>query len=1124
MAARALVQVVHWLRRVGAGPCAGTDAELLQRYATARDESAFAELLRRHGPLVWRICLQLLWNEQDAEDAFQATFLVLASKAASIRRAESLSGWLFGVARRTALLVRTRRPRLPEPDRSSTPEPDPAAIAVSAEQCDLILDCVRRLPEKYRLPLLLCGIQGLTKAEAAQQLDWKEGTVSGRLARGRQLLQLRLARRGILVPSGALLASGSATPGFVQASVLNAARFFVAPDSVATSFPSVIAREVLQTMKPVSWKVMVSVALLGLAIVTGGVAYYRSSAETTTASPYALEEPVPEGAPRWQERLRLRGYLGAATGDFSPDGRLFCTTDAKNIPQFLDTTTWKVRSCSELTKFKAQGPWPNLSGFSADGRFYALWYGIRGKGPKGKTLLETSLIEVATGKELTVLPGSMPEFCPGRSILATRLDNTVTLWDCTTKATVHKFEAGAEIKGCEFSPDGKLLAATTSSGHGKLWEVTTGKEIAGFEGFNLVWAKDSRTFATLLPIGRVIKLWDAATGKQRFTIGNFNLPGCYAAFSPDGRFALASGWDIGLKPNGDPDFPSPPRPYKSPKKVPLDLRLIDIFTGQERVRLPGKIQLGRVGSFSPDGKTVAYQRLTDGPGSNMEVVFPNMEVVLWDIAAGKERLVIRDKEGIDNVVFTPDGTYLVGSVGRNPRQLLRFWDTDTGKARSLMSDATWGWPTFAGDGKTMAVSVAMPTDDAILPPEGIATRMEMRLFQWTATPATLETRGEEVPYAKKPAEPKPLSEAAKLYGTLQKEHEAKEKAFAEQYQAAKSDEQRQSLADQHLAELAGFVERALGVARQHPKAPEAIDALEMALRCTNGGMSGRLGGLGKQAVAQVRQEHLESPALDRLVPWLQHHFTPAADDLLQLILEKSPHRTVRARAAYCLATGLAGRAEAARVVRLMPELGNHPQVKNRPEYFHLLETTDSEAVSRRAEKLFELIHAQYADIKQVDHQPATLGELSQQALFALRNLALGKTAPDIAGTDLAGKKFKLSDYRGKVVVLIFCGHWCGPCRQMNPHKQLLVNRYADKPFALLEVNSDDDADDWQDIMKKEGYTWRCWADGGKEGPIAKQWHVTGWPTIYVLDKKGVIRFKELRDEPLEKAVQSILRE
>ena len=169
MSQRALFQMVHWLRRVGGGCEGGSDAELLQRYALSQDEAAFAALLRRHGPLVWRVCRQHLRHEQDAEDAFQATFLVLARKAATIRKSHALASWLFGVARRTALLIynRTEQPHQARPQ--PAPGPDPSTAAGSTELCALILEAVRRLPEKYRLPILLCGVQGVTKAEAARQ-------------------------------------------------------------------------------------------------------------------------------------------------------------------------------------------------------------------------------------------------------------------------------------------------------------------------------------------------------------------------------------------------------------------------------------------------------------------------------------------------------------------------------------------------------------------------------------------------------------------------------------------------------------------------------------------------------------------------------------------------------------------------------------------------------------------------------------------------------------------------------------------------------------------------------------------------------------------------------------------
>jgi thiol-disulfide isomerase/thioredoxin len=289
-------------------------------------------------------------------------------------------------------------------------------------------------------------------------------------------------------------------------------------------------------------------------------------------------------------------------------------------------------------------------------------------------------------------------------------------------------------------------------------------------------------------------------------------------------------------------------------------------------------------------------------------------------------------------------------------------------------------------------------------------------------------------------------------------------------------------------------------------------------------MEGKLGTLGREAVSWVRATLLVSPSLDKLLWCLRYHHSEASQALLQEALDKHPERAVRGRAGYWLAALLTAEAEAAQELRQSPELTDPAWAKDRPEHFQRIRATDPEATAHRAEEILKRLSKEFADVTRNDFQPTTLGELAERELFALHHLVLGKTVPEIQGKDLDGKPMTLSEYRGKVVVLIFCGHWCGPCRAMNPHKQELVKRHAGKPFALLEVNSDSDSDEWRRLMKKEGYTWRCWTDGSTDGPIATKWNVSHWPTIYVLDTKGVIRNKDLRDEALSKAVDALLAE
>lgn len=141
-------------------------------------------------------------------------------------------------------------------------------------------------------------------------------------------------------------------------------------------------------------------------------------------------------------------------------------------------------------------------------------------------------------------------------------------------------------------------------------------------------------------------------------------------------------------------------------------------------------------------------------------------------------------------------------------------------------------------------------------------------------------------------------------------------------------------------------------------------------------------------------------------------------------------------------------------------------------------------------------------------------------------LTVGRTAPEITGRDLDGAEFRLSDYRGKVVALIFSGEWCGICRTQYPYERLLLELYKNWPFAIVGVDSDADREATRKAMADRGLAYRAWWDGylpdTTGGPIATEWDVTGWPTVYVIDPAGVIRFVDLRQEDLLKGVRQLL--
>lgn len=200
-----------------------TDGQLLECFLSQRDDATFETIVRRHGPMVMGVCRRVLRNYHDAEDAFQATFLVLARKAASIVPRGMVANWLYGVAFQTAVKARamTNKRQAREPQGVEMPEPE----AVQQSQ-DLMRDLqplldeeLSRLPEKYRVPIVLCDLEDKTRKQAAAQLGWPEGTLSGRLARARKMLANRLARRGLVLSGGmiATVLSQNAASAFVPA-------------------------------------------------------------------------------------------------------------------------------------------------------------------------------------------------------------------------------------------------------------------------------------------------------------------------------------------------------------------------------------------------------------------------------------------------------------------------------------------------------------------------------------------------------------------------------------------------------------------------------------------------------------------------------------------------------------------------------------------------------------------------------------------------------------------------------------------------------------------------------------------------------------------------------------------
>jgi RNA polymerase sigma factor (sigma-70 family) len=229
-----------------------SDGQLLGRFVAGRDEAAFAALVRRHGPMVLGACRRLLGRHHDAEDAFQATFLVLARKAAAVR-GEALAGWLYTVARRTALEARSASARRRSRERQVGEMPQPEVAPQEPQDWRPLLDReLALLREDYRAAVILCDLEGHSRREAARQLGVPEGTLSSRLARARALLARRLAKCGVTLSAGAVAALAGEAPAAVPAALagttVKAALRVAAGQAAAGTAPAALMRGVLKAM------------------------------------------------------------------------------------------------------------------------------------------------------------------------------------------------------------------------------------------------------------------------------------------------------------------------------------------------------------------------------------------------------------------------------------------------------------------------------------------------------------------------------------------------------------------------------------------------------------------------------------------------------------------------------------------------------------------------------------------------------------------------------------------------------------------------------------------------------------------------------------------------------------
>jgi RNA polymerase sigma factor (sigma-70 family) len=669
----------HLRQLCDAGSAIGlTDRQLLDRFATAgrrvedkSAEAAFEAILARHGSTVLTVCRQVLGDAHAAEDAFQATFLVLVRRAGSLRVRDpgSLGPWLYEVAYRTALKVRQGNARRRAREhRAAVPEARAGQTGVAAEREDLgaaLHDEVHRLPAKYRAPVVLCYFEGRTHDEAAAALHWPVGTVRSYLSRGRDLLRPRLARRG-LAPAG-LIGASRLEPfarAEISAPLLNAIigcaiKGTPAAVDVAALADRVLSSVLLARAKLTAIALCVVLTAAGLGLVLRGAPASQPPGRPGSAPAPAganrprstpvdrFGDPMPKHARARMGTVRFNEGAAVPQVIYASDGKSLFTAGWQR-----GVHIWDIASGRIVRQIGHDGDDDYEIALSPDGRTLAILC-------NGQRLL---FWDVSAGRErrLWHLPkegrSSRPKFSPDGLTLATvfvtkdpaerngEVSQSIDLRDMSAPIERRRRieKVSTFLQDFQFSPDGKTLATATYSNQR---------------------AQDST------------QLWDVASGKERFRFPIKIFGVISVAFSPDGKrlFAGATDQTIRVYDLGAGKEMTPPLNHEH--------ALTSLPNGRVPAEAGGYFRTMDHLTFSPDGSILAAAgRWTDYTGTHPGFL---PEIILWDVARGSVlRYFPAQEELILSLSFAPDGK-TIASTGRDP--VVRLWDVATGREASLQA-------------------------------------------------------------------------------------------------------------------------------------------------------------------------------------------------------------------------------------------------------------------------------------------------------------------------------------------------------------------------------------------------------------------------------------------------------
>ena len=694
MAERPLKQLVQRIRRLARSvdPPA-PDTLLLQRFVADGDENAFTDLVVRHGPLVSSVCRNVLRNEHDAEDAFQATFLVLAKKAGSIRKPGSLASWLHGIAfrlankSRSSLASRRMQSLPPEAGPMTLPDDELTWHEVQA----VLHEELARLPEKYRAPLMLCYFEGLTQDEAAHRMAIKPRTIKARIATGRERLRGRLTRRGLTLPAALAVplllpnTGSAAVASTLVESTVRAARGFAAGDIITglvSARTVTLAHGAIHQMAITQSACVTGIILAAIAVFGSSAAILSSGTDIAPAeqSQVAGElktqpqdelrgQPLPAGATARLGTTRFRlngtGFRRLGMGFLPDNNTLLTASPSVTSVQFWDAGTGR------LLREVSTDP-ISISGFavSNDGKLLAV-AGSTDRPANGPRTGAIRVIETASGKAIWTFPRTSQDvdecnlaFTPDNKLLMSLAKSGMLRIEEIASGTEilnHAFPRDVE-NAFTLSPDGSLIALASGPNTRKvfLWKWQSGEEpkeiMLGSRVACLGFSHNGALLAARDDLGGPIFLWDVAKNKIASTLSTTELSGSSGqpVFSPDSKHLI-------MPDHGNNSMRRGGR---------LDLWSLATGKIDHEFNIPGESVL--TAAASNDGRWLAA-----GCAHRVHV---------WDLQKGRE---IGDDDaghcaGITDIAITND---LIATASDD--SYVRLWNPSSGRELQKLQHGNW---------------------------------------------------------------------------------------------------------------------------------------------------------------------------------------------------------------------------------------------------------------------------------------------------------------------------------------------------------------------------------------------------------------------------------------------------